>query len=147
MKRTTIDDVAKTSGVSKETVLAVINAGDSVRPQTREMVLDVMRSLDYHPRGLASNLKRDAHDRSIGIIMKDFSYPFYQSIVIGVKEYAETRDYSVIVTSSEDNQRSEERLKEIRKLNISSSSRDLTSRLFCWKTSMESRRTLWLSTT
>ncbi|MDP2883596.1 MAG: LacI family DNA-binding transcriptional regulator [Ignavibacteria bacterium] len=110
MKRITIDDVARKSGVSKETILAVINAEDSVRPQTRELVLDVMRSLNYHPRGLARNLKRDAHDRSIGIIIKDFSYPFYQSIVTGVKEYADTRGYSVIVTSSEDNHRSEERL-------------------------------------
>ena len=110
MKKVTIDDVARESGVSKETILAVINAEDFVRPQTREQVLDVMRSLNYHPIGLERNLIRNAHDRSIGIIIKDFSYPFYQSIVMGVKEYADTKDYSVIVTSSEDDHRSEERL-------------------------------------
>jgi LacI family transcriptional regulator len=110
MKKITIDDVARESGVSKGTISAVINAKDWVRPQTRELVLDVMRRMNYRPRGLASNPKRDAQDRSIGIIIKDFSYPFYQSIVTGVKEYADMRGYSVIVTSSEDNHRSEERL-------------------------------------
>jgi DNA-binding LacI/PurR family transcriptional regulator len=110
MKRPTLDDVARKSGVSKGTISAVINAKDWVRPQTRELVLGVMRSLNYRPRGLARNLKRDDQDRSIGIIIKDFSYPFYHSIVTGVKEYADTKGYSVIVTSSEDNHRSEERL-------------------------------------
>jgi LacI family transcriptional regulator len=110
MKKITLDDVARESGVSKGTISAVINAKDWVRPQTRELVLDVMRSLNYRPRGLASNLKRDAHDRSIGIIIKDFGYPFYQSIATGVKEYADTRGYCVIVASSDDDRRSEEQL-------------------------------------
>jgi hypothetical protein len=56
MKRPTLDDVARKSGVSKGTISAVINAKHWVRPQTREMVLDVMRSLNYRPRSLASNL-------------------------------------------------------------------------------------------
>jgi DNA-binding LacI/PurR family transcriptional regulator len=47
---------------------------------------------------------------SIGIIIKDLSYPFYQFIATGTKEYADTRGYCVIVASSEDNHRSEEQL-------------------------------------
>lgn len=110
MKRITIDDVARKAGVSKGTVSAVISAKTWVRPQTRELVLGVMRSLNYRARAPASNLKREAHDSNIGLIIKDLSYPFYLSIATGVKEYADTRGYCVIVASSEDNHRSEEQL-------------------------------------
>ncbi|HTY38018.1 MAG TPA: LacI family DNA-binding transcriptional regulator [Bacteroidota bacterium] len=110
MKRITIDDVARTAGVSKGTVSAVISAKAWVGPRTRDLVLEVMQNLNYRPMGLVRNRKPDAHDRSIGIIIRNFSDPFYQPIAIGVKEYADTRGYRAIVTSSEGNHLSEEQL-------------------------------------
>lgn len=110
MKRITIDDVAKKAGVSKGTVSAVINAKDSVRPETRDQILEVMKELNFRPKGVARNLKNGGQDKSIGLIIKDLTYPFYTSIATGAREYANTKGYSVIVTSSEDNHEYEERL-------------------------------------
>ncbi len=101
MKKITIDDVARRAGVSKGTVSAVINAKDSVKAGTREHILEVMKQMNFRPRGGARNLRNGHQDRSIGIIIKDLSYPFYTTIAAGVKDYAASKGYSVIITSSE----------------------------------------------
>jgi len=109
MKRITIEDVAKRAGVSKGTVSAVINAKNSVKPGTRDHILEIMKELNFRPKGVARNLKNGSQDKSIGLIIKDISYPFYTSIAQGVKEYADSKGYSVIVTSSENDHKSEKR--------------------------------------
>ncbi len=97
----TIEDIAKRAKVSKGTVSAVINAKTTVKPETRDHILKIMKELNFRPKGVARNLKNGSQDRSIGIIIKDINYPFYTSIATGVKEYANSHGYSVIVTSSE----------------------------------------------
>jgi len=101
MKRITIEDVAKQAGVSKGTVSAVINAKNTVKARTRDQILEVMKDLNFRPRGVARNLRNDTLDKSIAIIIKDLNYPFYTSIATGVKEYANSKGYSVVVASSE----------------------------------------------
>jgi len=109
MKKITIEDVAKRAGVSKGTVSAVINAKTSVRPVTRDHILEIMKELNFRPRGVARNLKNGQRDKSVGVIIKDLNYPFYTAIATGVKEYANSKGYSVIITSSE-NDHERERL-------------------------------------
>ena len=88
MTRVTIDDVAKKAEVSKGTVSAVINAKKSVKVETRDHILKIMKDLNFRPKGIARNLKNGAQDKSIGIIIKDINYPFYTTIVSGINEYA-----------------------------------------------------------
>ena len=113
MKRITIVEVAKKAGVSKGTVSAVINARNTVKPVTRDHILEVMKELNFRPRGVARNLKNGNQYRSIGVIIKDLNYPFYTSIATGVKEYANSKGYSVIVTSSENEHESEKRFSHL----------------------------------
>ena len=113
MKKITIEDVAKRAGVSKGTISAVINAKNTVKPITRDHILAVMKDLNFRPKGVARNLKNGTQDKSIGIIIKDLSYPFYTSIAVGVKEYASKKGYSVIVTSSDDDHECEKNLSHL----------------------------------
>ena len=110
MNRITIEDVAKQAGVSKGTVSAVINAKKTVNPATRDRILQVMKELNFRPKAMARILKNGNQDKSIGIIIKDLNYPFYTSIAAGVKEYANTHGYSVLVGSSEDDHEHEIKL-------------------------------------
>ena len=110
MKKVTIEDVAKRAAVSKGTVSAVINAKNTVRAETRDHILRVMKELNFRPKGIARNLKNGRQDKNIGIIIKDINYPFYTSIASGVKEYANSRGYSVIIASSENNHEYEKNL-------------------------------------
>lgn len=113
MKKATIIDVAKRAGVSKSTVSAVINAKHNVRPATRDHILNIMKEMNFRPKGIARNLKNGDSDKTIGVIIKDINYPFYTSIVSGVKDYANRVGYSVIITSSEDDHESEQRLTQV----------------------------------
>lgn len=113
MKRVTIDDVAKQAGVSKGTVSAVINGKTLVKPVTRDHILTVMKDLNFRPKGMARNLKNGNQDKSIGIIIKDLNYPFYTTIAAGVIQYANSKGYSVVVTSSENKHDCEKRFSHI----------------------------------
>jgi LacI family transcriptional regulator len=110
MKKITIEDVAKRAGVSKGTVSAVINAKQSVKPTTRNHVLEVMKELHFRPKGVARNMRNSDLDKSIGIIIKDLNYPFYTSIALGAKEYANRKGYSVVVASSENDHEGEKKV-------------------------------------
>ncbi len=109
MKKVTIEDVAKRAEVSKGTVSAVINSKNTVKPATRDHILAIMKELNFRPKGMARNLKNGGHDKSIGIIIKDLNYPFYTSIATGAKEYANSKGYSVIITSSENDHECEKK--------------------------------------
>ncbi len=113
MKKITIEEVAKIAGVSKGTISAVINAKNTVKPETRDHILEVMKDLNFRPKGVARNLKNGAKDKSIGIIIKDLNYPFYTSVATGAREYAKSKGYSVIVASSENDHEYEKKLSHL----------------------------------
>lgn len=113
MKKITIEDVAKRAGVSKGTVSAVINAKSSVKSSTRDHILNVMKELNFRPKGVARNLKTSSQDKSIGVIIKDLNYPFYTSIASGVKEYANSKGYSVVITSSDNDHECEKKFSHL----------------------------------
>jgi len=107
MNRITIVDVAKKANVSKGTISAVINGKNTVKPATRDNILEIMKELNFRPKGIARDLKNGNKDKTIGIIIKDLNYPFYTSIATGVKEYANSKGYSVLITSSENDHEGE----------------------------------------
>lgn len=112
MKKITIEDVARKAGVSKGTVSAVMNARTTVRTETRDHVLEVMKELHFRPQGIARNLRNGNQDKCIGIIIKDVNYPFYTAIASGARDYASSKGYSLLITSSENNQQTEKRFSQ-----------------------------------
>ena len=92
---------------------AVINAKDTVRPATRDYILAVMKELNFRPTGVARHFKNGNQDKSVGLIIKDLNYPFYTSIAAGVKEYADPKGYSVVVTSSDDDHECEKKFSHL----------------------------------
>jgi DNA-binding LacI/PurR family transcriptional regulator len=113
MKKITIEEVARKAGVSKGTISAVINGKNSVKPQTRDNILSVMKELNFRPKGVARNLKNGSQDKSIGIIIKDLNYPFYTTVASGAREFAKSKGYSVVVTSSENDHEYEKKLSHL----------------------------------
>ena len=111
MKEVTITDVAKRAGVSIGTVSAVINGKNTVKMETREAVLVVMKDMHYRPRGSARALKNSSPEySSIGLLIRELDNPFYMAIASGVREYASSKGYWVNIASSEGNHMSEERI-------------------------------------
>ncbi|UUU30149.1 LacI family DNA-binding transcriptional regulator [Streptomyces sp. CA-210063] len=68
--RPVMDDVARLAGVSKQTVSRVLNDNPAVRPETREAVLEAMRTLGYRPSRSARSLA-SGRTRMLGVISFD----------------------------------------------------------------------------
>jgi LacI family transcriptional regulator len=111
MKKVTIEDIAREAGVSKGTVSAVINQKNTVNSETREIVLDTMKQMNYRPRGSARNLRRaKKEDASIGLLIRELNNPFYTTLALGVMEYATSRGYLVLIASSEGDHEYEDKI-------------------------------------
>ncbi|MEJ2330755.1 MAG: LacI family DNA-binding transcriptional regulator, partial [Gammaproteobacteria bacterium] len=66
-KAITIQDVARTAGVSVSTVSRVLNDKDDVAPETYEKVRDVIREMGY-TSSLAARSMRSRRTNVIGLI-------------------------------------------------------------------------------
>jgi DNA-binding LacI/PurR family transcriptional regulator len=93
------------------TVSAVINGKNTVKTETREAVLGVMKDLHYRPRGSARAMKNSTPEyNSIGLLIRELDNPFYMAIASGAREYASSKGYWVNMASSEGDHTSEERI-------------------------------------
>lgn len=85
--------------MSKSTVSAVMNDSRPVSDRTREKVQDAVRELNYRPRATARN--RQPAGRSIGVVVKERSNPFFAEVAEGVSKRAAEAGYTVYTASSE----------------------------------------------
>ncbi len=97
--RTTIRDVAREAGVSIATVSRVMRASDSVRPDTRDRVMDVARRMEFVPSQLGRQLAERRHAAN-GIVFSDLSGPYYAEVVLGYETVAAELGRSVLILST-----------------------------------------------
>jgi DNA-binding LacI/PurR family transcriptional regulator len=82
----TINDVAKLAGVSKMTVSRVINESGYVKKETRALVLEVIKKLNFRPSMIAKSLvTKQSH--IIAHVMLDISDPFHNLVNRGLESY------------------------------------------------------------
>ncbi|MGC8610921.1 MAG: LacI family DNA-binding transcriptional regulator [Athalassotoga sp.] len=91
-----IKDVAKTAGVSIATVSRVFNSPQLVSPRTRAKVYLVAQKLNYIPNYSAKTLRKSIVG-SIIVLIPDVSNLFFIDVVHGVQDYAESRNYNVLM--------------------------------------------------
>jgi DNA-binding LacI/PurR family transcriptional regulator len=93
-------DVAKAAGVSHQTVSRVLNEHPSVRPATKQKVLDAMRDLNYRPN-LAARALVTSRSRIIGILSTSSGEYGPASSIAGVEAAARGRGYSVNIANAD----------------------------------------------
>ena len=96
----TIHDVARVAGVGIGTVSRVINNRPSVKPGTREKVLDAIRQLQYKPDPIARSMISKRTD-SIGIVVPFFTRPFFMEVLRGVEVALAQSDKDLILYNVE----------------------------------------------
>lgn len=111
-KRPTITDVATHAGVSKATVSAVLNDGQTVKSDTRDRVLAAIDLLNYRPTQ-QTGARSPRRYRSIALLIKEYDNPYYDEVTAGVRAYAETQGYMLLVVSSEGSYAAERRAVEM----------------------------------
>lgn len=98
-ERVSLGDVAAKSGVSKATASRALNARDGVRPDVRDRVLIVAKSLGYRPNRAAKNL-RGGRASLLGLVLgsSDISRDQYgASLLHAVSMAAERRDEGLML--------------------------------------------------
>lgn len=115
MKRISISDIAKSAGVSKSLVSLVLNGrGDAhgISKQTQQKVREVAQSMNYSPNSTARSL-RTGKTETIGLIIADIGNPFFARLARSIEDYAFTKGYHLIFSSSDESPELEGQLIEM----------------------------------
>lgn len=105
-KRITIEDVAETAGVSRQTVSRVLNDRADVAEATRARVQAAMQELGYSPSLAAQSLPQQ-QTNIMGLVIPYsptylFSDPHLLGFICGVDQVAHRRGYNLLLSTAQD---------------------------------------------
>lgn len=95
-KRVTIEDVAKSAGVSVSTVSRVMNNSASVSEEKRKKVLKQIKMLNFVPNAMARGLVQN-DSRVICTVVPEMENIVYPQFLKGIESVAKNKDYSVLL--------------------------------------------------
>lgn len=96
MEEITIKDVAGLCGVGVSTVSRAINNHPDINPETKEMIMRVIKENNYIPNNSARNLKRqDA--RAIAVLVKGITNSFFSEMIKIMEEEIKRKKYSLVL--------------------------------------------------
>jgi DNA-binding LacI/PurR family transcriptional regulator len=114
----TILDVAKRAGVSKTTVSRYLNGDGPINALTAEKIKDAIAALAYTPNYFAQGM-RTSKTRTIGIIIPDYSNPFYPELLRGIEDCARLHGYMTQLSNTQADPNTEyDRIEEMVKRQI-----------------------------
>jgi len=108
----TIRDVAARAGVSPMTVSRVINAGDNVRSETRELVNAAIRELNYTPSPAARSLAGSEPNR-IGLFYMPTSMSYMSEFMLGALDESTRIGAQVLLEKAGDSEPAEAALSRL----------------------------------
>lgn len=95
----TIKDIAKALGLSTSTVSRALRDSYEISPETKQLVLEYARGINYRPNPIALSLK-EKRSRSIGVVVSEIANSFFSQAINGIESIASTKGYHVIITQS-----------------------------------------------
>lgn len=96
----TIADVAREANVSTQTVSRVINNKGEIRPETRQMVLEVIQRLNYRPSPMARGLA-SSRTTTLGLVVPDIGNSFFAEVVRGAEDVARAKGYQIFLANTD----------------------------------------------
>lgn len=97
----TIQDVAKTAGVSVSTVSRVLNGKVDVASDTQDRIRSVIDDLGF-TTNLAARSMRSHKKNLVGLIMPDIAYPFAIEVMKGVNRAIAESEFDLLVYTTGD---------------------------------------------
>lgn len=98
-----IKDVAKAAGVSTSTVSRTINNSPSIPQETKDRILNIMKSLNYTPNQFAKSLTTNkSYTITLLVDVDDaesYQNPFFYEIMHGIEKQVYSKEYSFIVAN------------------------------------------------
>jgi DNA-binding LacI/PurR family transcriptional regulator len=91
----TIKDIAKQLDVSVATVSRALRDLPDIHPDTKKLVLDLAKELDYQPNVLATSLVK-SKTKTLGLIVPDLGYYFFSTLLIAQTQESFERELTNI---------------------------------------------------
>ncbi|NLN50973.1 MAG: LacI family transcriptional regulator [Acholeplasmataceae bacterium] len=114
----TIKDVAKEANVSVATVSRVINNKGYVNHETRKLVEDAIKKLNYIPNELARSLF-NKQSKLLSVLIPHFGTEFYSDLVEGIENKAMKLGYKIMLCNTQDNpQREADYIQVVQRYNV-----------------------------
>ena len=105
---TTLKELATILNVSVSTVSKALNDSPEIGEDTKRRVKQLATELDYQPNRLAQQLKSNA-TKTIGVIIPTIINPFFAEVLHGIENYADSHQYDIITTISNESFEKEQR--------------------------------------
>jgi LacI family transcriptional regulator len=99
MKHTTIKDVARELNFSISTISRAFNDKYDIRPETKKLILDKAKEMNYRPNPIARKLIQQ-RSMNIGIVIPEFIGSFFPEVIIGAQEVLFKEGYQTLITQS-----------------------------------------------
>ncbi|MEM8857784.1 MAG: LacI family DNA-binding transcriptional regulator [Chloroflexota bacterium] len=98
-KKTTIDDVAREAGVSRQTVSRAINGMGGISANTRERIMVMVDEMGYEPSRLARGMA-GSQTHTIGLVIGDIGNPSHADIFQSLYKLAEAEQYNIMLRNT-----------------------------------------------
>jgi LacI family transcriptional regulator len=95
----TIKDIAKELGLSTSTVSRALRDSYEISQQTKKIVLEYAKKINYHPNPIALGLK-ERRTRSIGVVVCEIANSFFSQAINGMESVAYSKGYNVMISQS-----------------------------------------------
>ncbi|HWB28739.1 MAG TPA: LacI family DNA-binding transcriptional regulator [Chitinophagaceae bacterium] len=99
--KTTIQDIARELNLTSATISRALHNNPRISEQTRKLVLDTAKKLNYSRNRIASSL-RSGKSHTIGVIIPTAQRSFFGSVVHGIQSEAKANGYSILLYQSEE---------------------------------------------
>lgn len=100
MAQYSINDIARMTGYAKSSVSAALNNKPGVSDATRKKILDLCKKLNYTPNEIAKSISIGSY-KTIGIIVRDISNPFYAKLCRAVEKICEDNGYTTLIFNTD----------------------------------------------
>lgn len=98
----TMNDIAKLANVSLATVSRVLNGSSAVKDETKALVMEWVRKLDYYPNYSAKTLA-EKKSLIIALVIPDLFNPFFMEMIYHIERYVSQNGYSLLIANSDGN--------------------------------------------
>jgi LacI family transcriptional regulator len=97
----TMKEVARTAGVSIQTVSAIVNDKPGITDATRDRVLAAVNTLGYRPYSVARSL-RTRKTYTLALVVSDIANPSFATMASAAEKVAQSLGYSLVVFNTHD---------------------------------------------
>jgi len=99
IKPVTLKDIAKALGMSTSTVSRALNDSYEINENTKKLVVDYAKKVDYRPNPIALSLKENK-SWSIGVVVPEVANNFFSMAINGIEDEANGCGYHVVICQS-----------------------------------------------